>query len=91
MAGAEELVPHPKGITQVGVALGGQPVSLNGSIVSPPSALCEGRKTCNSTGGEMNVLPDQPVYPGGTLWVLSASTKSLSEYLVKDCSWEDYG
>lgn len=62
---------------------------LSGSIVS--THLPSARSGRHELGfGKISVLPHHIVYLEGTLWVLFASTKSLSELLCKDCFLEDY-
>lgn len=67
----------------------GQPVILNGSIVS--THLPAARPGRHEIGfREINALPYHIVYLGGTLWALCTSTKGLSELFSQDCFLNDY-
>lgn len=62
---------------------------FSGSIVS--AHLPSARPGRHEIGfGQINGPFYHIVYLAGTLWVLFASTKRLSELLCKDCSLEDY-
>lgn len=90
MAGAKVLVLHPNVVTQVEVLVGGQPVILNGSIVSTHLASAmSGRLEIGFGARLMCCFTILSLWKAHFGYCLLAQ-RVFQSHPVKDCFLEDY-